>query len=98
MRFRPEWALQSVALRFAGKLLVVRRIFDAHEANTYPNVASALDVVGVGTIEIADNGPFFEDDLRVVGEARALRARAGFRPILCFESARAFPRAIRRSR
>src|SRR5205823_2958011 len=36
----------------------------------------------LGTIEIASNGPFFEDELTIGGKSRLIRAAPGFRPIL----------------
>jgi serine/threonine-protein kinase len=50
-------------------------------------VRKSLDQIA-GTIEIADNGPFFEQDWRVNGEVRAIRAAAGYRPALVVEAPR----------
>ena len=37
-------------------------------------------------VEIADGGPFHEDDYQLAGKSRIIRARAGFRPILRIEA------------
>ncbi|MFO0960154.1 MAG: hypothetical protein U0800_22405 [Isosphaeraceae bacterium] len=44
----------------------------------------ALDDLNA-VVELADNGPFFEPDLRIPGKNRLIRARPGFRPILVVE-------------
>ena len=80
-KFRPEWASAEIPARLPGKLITVRRIPDGQDADQKSSIRAALDVVGGGTIELADDGPFFENDLHF-GEARLIRARAGFRPIL----------------
>ncbi len=87
-RFRPDWALRGAVARLPGKFLTVRRLPDPRDGDSRATLEAALEVVGGGTIEVADNGPFFEDDLRVIGDARALRARPGFRPIISLESSR----------
>jgi eukaryotic-like serine/threonine-protein kinase len=79
---RPDWAKDPISVRLPGKLSVVRRIPDSADADQKPSLRTALDVIGGGTIEVADNGPFFESDLRF-GESRVIRARPGFRPIVC---------------
>ena len=38
-----------------------------------------------GTVELADEGPHFVDDLRFSGESRLIRARTGYRPIIRVE-------------
>jgi serine/threonine-protein kinase len=45
---------------------------------------TALDEIK-GTVEIADEGPFLVNDLRIPGESRVIRARDGFRPIIRIE-------------
>jgi eukaryotic-like serine/threonine-protein kinase len=87
-RFRPDWALRGAVARLPGKFLTVRRLPDPRDGDSRATLEAALEVVGGGTIEVADNGPFFEDDLRVIGDARALRARPGFRPIISLEASR----------
>ncbi len=86
-KVRPDWAKDPISLRLPGKLLVVRRIPDSGDADQKPSLRTALDVIGGGTIEIADDGPFFESELRF-GESRVIRARPGFRPIVCLTRSR----------
>lgn len=81
----PDWARQRVPDRLGNRFVTVRRITDARDPAQTPSLRLALDVIG-GTVEVADNGPFFEDDLRVFGETRLVRAREGFRPIVAIES------------
>jgi len=87
-RFRPDWAAADVPARLPGRLTTVRRVPDPADADQKPTLRAALDVVGGGTVEVADNGPFFESDLKVVGDARSLRARPGFRPVVCLQGSR----------
>lgn len=79
---RPDWAREPISLRLPGKLSIVRRIPDGGDAEQRSSLGAAFGVIGGASIEIADNGPFFESDLRL-GESRVVRARPGFRPILC---------------
>ena len=48
----------------------------------------ALDSRIGGTVELADEGPFYEDDFRVAGESRLIRARRNCRAIVCIEGGR----------
>ena len=52
---------------------------------TVPTLYMALDQKIGGTVEIADEGPFFNDDFRVAGDNRLIRARPGYRPIVRVE-------------
>ena len=52
---------------------------------TVPTLHTALDSNIGGTVEMADEGPFFNDDFRVAGETRLIRARPGYRPIVRVE-------------
>ena len=83
-RFVPEWAREEVPVRLDGPFVTVRRIPAPEDPDAVPTLRRALDVRG-GTVEIADDGPFVEDDLRVAGESRLIRARAGYRPIVRVE-------------
>ena len=49
-----------------------------------PLLASAFNKPA-DVIEIADNGPFFEDDFQLPGKTRLIRARPGHRPIIKVE-------------
>jgi len=85
-RFRPDWAAGEVTTHLPGKDTTVRRIPDPQDPDQKATLRAALDVIGGGTIEVTGNGPFFEDDLRMLGETRLIRAQPGFRPIVCVES------------
>ena len=87
-RYRPDWAALAVPGRLPGKVTTLRRIPDPRDADQKPTLRAALDVLGGGTIEVADDGPFFEDDWRLVGDSRAIRARPGFRPLISLEGPR----------
>jgi eukaryotic-like serine/threonine-protein kinase len=81
-RFLPDWARLPVPDRIDGPFAVVRRVVESSDAFTFPTLSMALDQKIGGTIEIADEGPFFNDDFRVAGNTRLIRARPGFRPIV----------------
>jgi serine/threonine-protein kinase len=84
--FLPDWARLPVPDRIDGPFVVVRRVTESAEPLTVPTLHMALDRYIGGTIELADEGPLFVDDLRVAGESRLIRARSGFRPIVHIES------------
>lgn len=85
-RFVPEWAAQPIPDRL-GALVPLRRLVAPNATNEKSNLRQGLEVIGTtATLELADNGPFWEDDLRVPGEARLVRARPGFRPIIAVEA------------
>ena len=83
-RFVPDWAREEVPDRLDGPFVTVRRVPAPDDPDAVPTLRRAFDVKG-GTVEIADDGPFLEDDLRVAGESRLIRARAGYRPIVRVE-------------
>ncbi|MDR3633474.1 MAG: protein kinase [Isosphaeraceae bacterium] len=86
-RFAPEWAAQPIPERLGTTLVPVRRLVVPGNSTERPNLGLAFEVIGsAATIELADDGPFCEDDLRVPGEARLVRARPGFRPIIKVEA------------
>ena len=62
--------------------LVVRRVTQV--ADETPSIAAALGRAG-DLVEIADVGPFFEDDCQVAGRSRLIRARGGVRPMIKIE-------------
>ena len=57
--YRPDWAKDDVSSRLPGKFTSVRRVPDANEPDQKTSIRAALDVIGSGTIEIGDNGPYF---------------------------------------
>ena len=63
---------------------VVRRVADAGDDRQTSSLAAALGKLG-DVVEIADTGPFFEDDLQVSGKSRLIRARTGIRPMVKVE-------------
>lgn len=70
-----------------GSVRVVRRsgpVEGSDESAFASSLRAALDDLGA-VVELADNGPFFETDLRVPGKNRVIRARNGFRPIIVVE-------------
>ncbi len=87
-RFRPDWASAEVPVRVPGKIQTVRRVPDPRDPDQKHSLAAALEVIGGGTIEIGDDGPFFEDVLKVAGEVRLVRARPGFRPMICLQGSK----------
>jgi serine/threonine-protein kinase len=84
--YLPEWARVPASGHADSPLVVVRRVAEQGGDNpTMPTLQRALDEFRGGTIELADQGPLPLEDLRVSGESRRIRARAGFRPILRVE-------------
>ena len=83
-RFVPDWVREEVPGRLDGPFVTVRRVPAPDDPDAVPTLRRAFDVKG-GTVEIADDGPFVEDDLRIAGESRLIRARAGYRPIVRVE-------------
>jgi serine/threonine-protein kinase len=84
-RFVPAWAKENNAGRGDGQVVTVRRLEPAPSAEKAPSVALAMQSRAT-TIELADNGPFFERDLQPFVRPRVIRARPGFRPMIVFES------------
>jgi serine/threonine-protein kinase len=82
-RYRPDWAAVDVPNRLPGKLESVRRVPDPRDPEQKTSIRLALEVIGAGTVEVVDNGPFFDEDLWFAGDSRLVKARAGFRPIIC---------------
>jgi eukaryotic-like serine/threonine-protein kinase len=92
----PEWARSAVPDRINGPFVIVRRVVESSEPLTVPTLYMALDQKIGGTVEIADEGPFFNDDFRVAGDSRLIRARPGYRPIVRVE--RSSSQAVRNQR
>jgi eukaryotic-like serine/threonine-protein kinase len=84
-RVLPEWARSPVPDKIDVPFVVVKRVADTSDPATVPTLHAALDSFIGGTIELADEGPLFNDDLRVAGETRLIRARRGYRPIVRVE-------------
>ncbi len=85
-RFLPEWAREAIPDQIGGARLHVGRLLDPRDPERKPSLSAALDVIGNGTIEITDNGPYFERDLRDSGEVKLIRARSGYRPMIRLET------------
>ncbi len=90
----PRWALEPIPTRIVGTVVTAARtppvIDEAHSRG----LRRAFEVIG-GTIEIADDGPFFEDDFRISGRDRLIRAAPGFRPAIKIDPPRlAFVRGL----
>ena len=64
---------------------MVRRVVESSNPLTVPTLDNALYSFQEGTIEVADEGPLFNDDLRVAGDTRLIKARDGYRPIVRIE-------------
>ena len=62
--------------------MVVRRIADSSDPAVVSSLHRALDGRIGGTVELADEGPLSVEDFRIAGDARLIRARPGFRPIV----------------
>jgi serine/threonine-protein kinase len=68
-------------------VVAVRRLAADRAAFPQSSLRKGLDALS-GTVELADDGPFFEGDLRVGGGSRARRriaAAAGHRPMIVLE-------------
>jgi serine/threonine-protein kinase len=88
----PVWARSPIPTTNESPTQIVRRFAEAGEEPT--SLRRALDRPQ-GTVEIADNGPFFEGDLRVAGKSRVIKARPGFRPVIVFRPDPASPAIVR---
>ena len=78
----PAWVLVPPPARSGEKVVVVRRVADPGVAETKTSLHAALEVAGAGVVEVADNGPFFENEMRIAADGRVIRARSGFRPMI----------------
>jgi len=70
----------------SGKV-VVRRLTELGDATQTNSLANAFGRSG-DEVEIADVGPFHEDNCQIAGKSRIIRGRAGTRPILKIEFTR----------
>ena len=67
--------------------VVVRRIPDAEAVSQVNTLASALGRP-TDLVEIADLGPWHEDNYQIAGRSRLIRGRGGIRPIIQLEPSR----------
>ncbi len=65
----------------------VRRLLDSNDGSQTTSLASAFDR-SIEEVEIADIGPFHEDDFLIAGRSRIIRAKPGLRPIVKIEDTR----------
>ena len=68
-----------------GSRIAVRRVLVPGDEPQTSSIAAALSRAG-DLVEIADSGPFFEDDCQVAGRSRLVRARGGVRPMIKIEA------------
>ena len=67
--------------------VVVRRIPDAEQVSQFNTLAGALGLP-TSLVEIADLGPWHEDNYQIAGKSRLIRGRGGIRPIVQLEPSR----------
>ncbi len=84
-RFLPGWAKAPIPEKIGTNHLIVSRVVEAGNAAKKASLRAAFETIG-GTIEVRDNGPFNEDDLRLRGDSRLIRAAGGRRPIIAIEA------------
>ncbi len=65
---------------------MVRRFLEAGDEVQTSSLAAAFSRSN-DLVEIADTGPFFEDDCQIAGKSRLIRARGGVRPMIKIEPA-----------
>ncbi len=82
-RLFPPPASKEPALPDHPKI-EVRRVIEPGKLPQTSSLAYALGLSGE-LVEIADTGPFFEDDCQVAGKSRLIRARPGIRPMIKIE-------------
>ncbi len=80
----PDWARRPIASTVEGPAVTVRRVPVAADSSDVSSLRAALNNGG-GVVEIADNGPFFEDDFLDRAKVRMIRARPGYRPMIVVE-------------
>ena len=83
-KLTPSWVERIGAALPDGPKTVVRRLVSGKAAGEKSGLATAMDTPG-GVIELADDGPFYEHDLRVGSRARVVRAAPGMRPIVVLD-------------
>lgn len=82
-RLLPAPAPSDAALSNRPRV-ILRRVPEAGDEPQTSSPAAALSRSG-DVVEVADTGPFYEDDCQVTGKARIIRSRPGIRPILKIE-------------
>ncbi len=95
-RLGLEDAAKEALSRDEAPYVMVRRVDPLRDREHVGELSRAFDNLG-GTVKIADDGPFFEEGLRMAGEGRVIRAEVGYRPVLVIgrtESASARPAAV----
>ena len=97
-RLGLEDASKEALSRDEAPYVTVRRLDPLRDREHVGDLSRAFDNLG-GTVKIADDGPFFEEGLRMAGEGRVIRAEAGYRPVVVFgkpesASAAARPAAV----
>jgi serine/threonine-protein kinase len=83
-QFLPDWARSVERPAGTEPPVVVRRLESQTGRDKATSLLMARDQPS-GTIELADDGPFFEHDIRPFTRPRVIRARKGFRPIVVLE-------------
>lgn len=67
--------------------ITIQRLAESTGNSQITNLASALSRL-TEVVEIADEGPFYEDDLQIAGKSRVIRAKSGLRAIIKIEFTR----------
>jgi serine/threonine-protein kinase len=87
--YPKDWESKLAVAPFsppAGPVVAVRRVGPVEgRGDVVTTLRAGLDDPNA-VLELADNGPFFEADLRYAGKNRLIRARTGFRPIIFIEA------------
>jgi eukaryotic-like serine/threonine-protein kinase len=82
-KFLPEGGGDIVPTQIEGPSVFVHRLEPPRQGRAN-SLSLAFETLG-GTIEIADDGPFFERELKLGSRPRLVRAKPGFRPIVVLE-------------
>jgi serine/threonine-protein kinase len=83
-KFLPEGGSDVVPTQIEGPSVSVHR-FEPARPGRASSLMQAFDKIG-GTVEIGDDGPFFEHDLNLGSRPRLIKAKAGYRPIIVIEA------------
>jgi serine/threonine protein kinase len=84
-QFVPVWARAPIPDKIGTNYVSVSRVLEAGNATQKASLRAAFESIG-GTVEVRDNGPLHEDDLRLRGDTRLVRAVAARRPIIAIEA------------
>jgi len=85
-RLAPGASVKPAPLVDPKAKTVVRRVTQSGDEPQVSTIAGAFSKAN-DLVEIADVGPFFEDDCQVAGKSRLIRARSGIRPMIKVEFA-----------